>query len=172
MAVLAPSAGCRADDRADPRAPSRRSRAAQRGRRHVGRRPDGARGRRGGSGAGRRRTDAAAAPADTLIPRPHGHLSVRASATSSGRPDHVALASKVGAAKQAAKHLASEMLVGPAADGGFAIEMQPGGWLHTVLQAGLFWVDSVSTRTEATVHPLTTRRRLVHPPFTAHPPCA
>ena len=61
---------------------------------------------------------------------------------------YVALASKVGAAKQAAKHLASEMLVGPAADGGFAIEMQPGGWLYTVLQAGLLrWVDGVS------VHP-------------------
>ena len=44
--------------------------------------------------------------------------------------------------------LASEMLVGPAADGGFAIEMQPGGWLYTVLQAGLLrWVDGVS------VHP-------------------
>ena len=61
---------------------------------------------------------------------------------------YVILASKVGAAKQAAKHLASEMLVGPAADGGFAIEMQPGGWLYTVLQAGLLrWVDGVS------VHP-------------------
>lgn len=54
----------------------------------------------------------------------------------------------VGKAKAAHTGLVNEVLVGPAADGGWVGAMQPGGWLQQVFAKGaLQYFDAVS------VHP-------------------